>query len=482
MEPLVAIHPGANKWDIRQKVWDYIEEKNLADFPRPVHNRIPNFKNAAQACNRLGDLQEFKSSQTVKINPDRPQQQARFVTLEANKTLLVPTPRLRSGLFNRITPPAGANKEQLRKCSTSQGVKEFSVPVGLDAKVKVDLVVVGSVAVSEKGLRIGKGEGYADLEYGMMTAMGAVNESTVVVTVVHDCQVVNIPEELIESHDLTVDYILTPTRVIQTNCQLPKPQGIIWSKLDSDKLEKIPILKKLRAMEEEAGKDVTLGAVPDPAGPAPQAAPSKRQNKRRPRPRAAAGDEGKQNHKEDNREEPEQEPEQKPRQRPPRVRKESRGEAKGTSEGEPRERKPAKAPRERKERNSEGTGGEGVPRRRYPNTVTTVHLGGIPNGLRVSELKTALREREAAPLRLTWQGAQHRAFLDYSDPEAADRALQSLQGLSLNGADLQAALAKNQRGGRRPFGANKRPRPPSAPEAASGEQTEVHTPPPTAEQ
>lgn len=32
-----------------------------------------------------------------------------------------------------------------------QGVKEFSVPVGLDAKVKVDLVVVGSVAVSEKG-------------------------------------------------------------------------------------------------------------------------------------------------------------------------------------------------------------------------------------------------------------------------------------------------------------------------------------------
>lgn len=34
---------------------------------------------------------------------------------------------------------------------TSQGVKDFSVPVGLDAKVKIDLVVVGSVAVSEKG-------------------------------------------------------------------------------------------------------------------------------------------------------------------------------------------------------------------------------------------------------------------------------------------------------------------------------------------
>lgn len=44
-------------------------------------------------------------------------------------------------------------------------------------------------------------------------------------------QVVDIPEELIDSHDLTVDYILTPTRVIETNCQLPKPQGIIWTKV-----------------------------------------------------------------------------------------------------------------------------------------------------------------------------------------------------------------------------------------------------------
>lgn len=34
-----------------------------------------------------------------------------------------------------------------------------------------------------------------------------------------------------ECHDLTVDYVLTPTQVIKTNCQHPKPQGIIWSKV-----------------------------------------------------------------------------------------------------------------------------------------------------------------------------------------------------------------------------------------------------------
>ena len=42
---------------------------------------------------------------------------------------------------------------------------------------------------SPAGFRIGKGEGFADMEYGMMASMGAVNESTVVVSIVHDCQV-----------------------------------------------------------------------------------------------------------------------------------------------------------------------------------------------------------------------------------------------------------------------------------------------------
>uniref|UniRef100_A0A3P8ZUJ3 Methenyltetrahydrofolate synthase domain-containing protein n=1 Tax=Esox lucius TaxID=8010 RepID=A0A3P8ZUJ3_ESOLU len=71
MEAVITINPGATKWDIREKVWDYIEAKNLANYPRPVHNRIPNFKGAVPACDRISTLQEFKSSSTVKVNPDR---------------------------------------------------------------------------------------------------------------------------------------------------------------------------------------------------------------------------------------------------------------------------------------------------------------------------------------------------------------------------------------------------------------------------
>ncbi|XP_070565841.1 methenyltetrahydrofolate synthase domain-containing protein-like [Ptychodera flava] len=246
------------KASIRQKTWDYLEANNLASFPRPVHHRIPNFKDATAANNRLKELDVFINSRTIQISPDKPQEHARFLTLEAKKTLLVPTPRLKTGLFNKITPPKGCNKETLQTCSTSQGVRQYSVPIGLDDQIKVDLVITGSVAASTKGHRIGKGEGYADMEYAMMSSMGAVDQNTIVITTVHDCQVMDMPDDLFGSHDLTVDYILTPTQLIKCEGTLPKPTGIIWRKLTLEKFNQIPILKNLRFREEKAGKDVRL--------------------------------------------------------------------------------------------------------------------------------------------------------------------------------------------------------------------------------
>nr|XP_042708045.1 methenyltetrahydrofolate synthase domain-containing protein isoform X6 [Chrysemys picta bellii] len=367
-----------------------MEANNLADFPRPVHHRIPNFKGASHAASRLPGLQEFKTAKTIKINPDAPQKTARFLTLEARKTLLVPTPRLRTGLFNKIVPPPGATKEILRICATSQGVKDYSVPIGLDAKVQVDLVVVGSVAVSEKGWRIGKGEGFADMEYAMMMSMGAIREDTPVVTIVHDCQVVDIAEELLDDHDLTVDYILTPTRTIKTGCKRPKPQGIIWHKISYEMLERIPILKNLRYREKQAGKDVILKDE-HPDFP----------NARKP----ADSDE---NAKTGN----------------------TKLQTESTS---------AQIGQHHVGNDSLSTKSE------THGALTTVYVGNIPPGTRVSELKSALREFHASPLRLSWQGAQGRAFLDYTDKMTAESVVASLKGLSLRGQTLRVEMAKNQR-------------------------------------
>ncbi|XP_053935076.1 methenyltetrahydrofolate synthase domain-containing protein isoform X2 [Cuculus canorus] len=390
MEGGVRLRAGASKQDVREKVWEYLERSGLAAFPRPVHRRIPNFKGASHAAARLLSLQDFRAANTVKVNPDAPQKNARFLALEAKKTLLVPTPRLRTGLFNKIVPPPGATKEILRICATSQGIKEYSVPVGLDGKARVDLIVVGSVAVSENGWRIGKGEGYADMEYAMMVSMGAVQEDTPVITIVHDCQVVDIAEELLDDHDLTVDYILTPTRTIKTNCRRPKPQGILWHKVSYEMLEKIPILKSLRYREKQTGKDVTLqDEHSDLANANTPAVFNEMAMAENTRPQAATG---------------------------------------SAQLGQCYVESDSLSPQ------LEGSG-----------MITTVYVGNIPPSIRVSELKCALREFHTTPLRLNWQGAQHRAFLDYKDKAAAESAVSSLKGLSLGGNTLRVELAKNQR-------------------------------------
>ncbi|XP_037062208.1 methenyltetrahydrofolate synthase domain-containing protein isoform X1 [Peromyscus leucopus] len=400
---------GVSKQGIREQIWDYMESHDLADFPRPVHHRIPNFKGSYLACQSIKDLEVFAGTQEVKVDPDKPLEGVRLLALQSKKTLLVPTPRLRTGLFNKITPPPGATKDILRKCATSQGVRNFSVPVSLDSSVLVDLIVVGSVAVSEKVIRlcmpdpssctghlcspvlvgpesheyrrlvswrIGKGEGYADLEYAMMVSMGAVHEGTPVVTIVHDCQVVDIPEALLEDHDLTVDYIITPTRVIATGCARPKPTGIIWSKVSCEMLTKIPVLRSLREREKRAGKDVTLQAEPDSQCPAPGTI-------RRPQdiPQSRAGALG-------------------------------------------RSHSPL----------------QGVD----TQLAATVRVENLPSSARVRELKRALQELGAVPLRLTWQGPQHRAILHYADSAAARQAASRLQGLHLGANTLRVALGQQR--------------------------------------
>ncbi|KAL2497086.1 5-formyltetrahydrofolate cyclo-ligase-like protein [Abeliophyllum distichum] len=120
----------------------------------------------------------------------------------------------------------------IKEACTSVGVAKYGRPIGLDEKIRVDLIVIGSVAVDPNtGARLGKGEGFAELEYGMLRYMGSIDDSTLVVTSVHDNQLVDdIPVEKLLVHDVPVDIICTPTQVIFTNTSIPKPQGF-WAQL-----------------------------------------------------------------------------------------------------------------------------------------------------------------------------------------------------------------------------------------------------------
>src|SRR5439155_912892 len=74
----------------------------------------------------------------------------------------------------------------------------------------VDLVVAGCVAVGEDGARLGKGGGFADLEFAVASAAGLVGPRTLVVTTVHELQVRPAGAVPTAPHDVPVDLVVTP--------------------------------------------------------------------------------------------------------------------------------------------------------------------------------------------------------------------------------------------------------------------------------
>lgn len=108
----------------------------------------------------------------------------------------------------------------------------------------VDLVLCGTVAVNPRGTRLGKGAGYSDIEFALAQEAGLIGPGTVIVTTVHDLQVVDepLPEE---QHDFRVDVVVTPTKVIR--CGPPyRPAGLVWDRLTLEKIAAIPALARHR--------------------------------------------------------------------------------------------------------------------------------------------------------------------------------------------------------------------------------------------
>ena len=227
---------------IRERIWRRLEEERLAAFPRPIRGRIPNFKGSQQAATRLAELPEFREARAIKVNPDAPQLPVRYLVLQQGKILLMPTPRLREGFL--LLDPAKLRKQDFRHAVSIAGASMLAQRIGLDELPKIDLLVVGTVAVSKQGARVGKGEGYAELEYATLRQMGRISEGIPIATTVHDAQVVGyVPTE---PFDVPVDIIVTPTRVLRTRSSLPKPRGILWDLLRPARLEEMPILRELR--------------------------------------------------------------------------------------------------------------------------------------------------------------------------------------------------------------------------------------------
>jgi 5-formyltetrahydrofolate cyclo-ligase len=237
---------------LRQKIWREMEEKNIARFPRPVYGRIPNFVGAEQAAEKLINTDISRRAQVVKVNPDSPQKPVREAVLRKGKILIMPTPRISRGFL--VLDPKKISPALYSVAATIQGAFRYGAPIHPSEIPEVDLIVAGSVAVSVYGERLGKGEGYSELEYSILKEFNKVSEETPITTTVHDVQVVDFHIPL-EPWDFTLDYIFTPTRSIRCIGERKRPPGLLWQYLDKEKIDEIPLLKEMLSRKSSRGSN-----------------------------------------------------------------------------------------------------------------------------------------------------------------------------------------------------------------------------------
>ena len=236
----------AAKAALRQEVWSEMTAARVARFPGAA-GRIPNFAGAEAAAERLRATAVWQAATTVKANPDSAQLPVRQRALEDGKTVYMAVPRLAEREPFFALDPAHLS-EPPRKAASIRGASRSARRVTLAELSPVDLVVMGSVAAGEDGARLGKGGGFADLEFALASAAGLIGPHTVSVTTVHELQVRAAGMIPLTGHDVPVDLIVTPERIIDCRSR-HRPRaapGIRWEDLTEEKIAAIPLLAAQR--------------------------------------------------------------------------------------------------------------------------------------------------------------------------------------------------------------------------------------------
>jgi len=242
----------ANKLDVLKNLCNFLSENAvISDGSLPVPTHYPNFVGVEKASIRAAVLDEFIAAKVVMVNPGVAV--LSDTVLSQGKMLVSPAPGLRD---DKVLQELVLNKQETVEGKRYQKFQRKE----LDDKTKIDVLVVGSMLVDKTGRRIGKKLDQVGVEYVLG---GLHTQKLVVITIVHDCQVVeHIPESMFSAMDVPVDIIVTPSQVIRVKDRLPKPREILWNIVTENMLHNIPALKAVWVKDKESGENIDLA----PAG------------------------------------------------------------------------------------------------------------------------------------------------------------------------------------------------------------------------
>lgn len=234
---------------VRETVWSALREVAKPDsrFHWDFAEFIADFEGSETCAARLRDFDSWQESQVVFITPDNSTEAVRRLAIAEGKHLLMTTYGLRRGFL--LLEPGRLPPGEEAYAATLDGMDALARHVSLAeiaALGHIGLLVTGGSAVNLAGLRIGKGHGYFDLEWALLSEVGAVDDTSDIVDVVHDCQVVDVDIEAAE-HDVRVDWVVTPTRSIRIDGPGHPLGHVLWDLVTGTEFEHLPPVLELAA-------------------------------------------------------------------------------------------------------------------------------------------------------------------------------------------------------------------------------------------
>jgi len=191
-----------DKNQVRYHIWDLMVKRKIAIFPLPPYGRIPNFKDARIAATRIKKLPQYRNSRCVFAGPDSVLKSLRDQILRDKKILAYATPHMKE--IKMLKPDSEKQDTSIKGLvSKGEGLTE-----------RVNIAVVGSVAVDFKGNRLGKGSGYGDQEIEYLRSNNLVSDDFKIGTLVHSVQLIRDLLKFKEPHDIPVDFILTEKELL----------------------------------------------------------------------------------------------------------------------------------------------------------------------------------------------------------------------------------------------------------------------------
>jgi 5-formyltetrahydrofolate cyclo-ligase len=234
--------PERIKSELRKQVWLKLEASEVVVGPRPCYGRVPGFLGGVAAASRISKLDLFRRARVLYFTSDGASRPLREEALRRGKTIVMSQPGLKGYV---VLDGSGLTELEVRQLSTLRGALLRGERTLLLEGIRVDAIILGSVAVDRSGARLGRGDGLYDLEYALLREMHAAGADTPVLTLVHDLQVLEGGIPMLP-HDVPADIIATPTSLITVSePRYKKPSGVIWDLLPIQRIKASRVLSYL---------------------------------------------------------------------------------------------------------------------------------------------------------------------------------------------------------------------------------------------